>query len=97
MYSVEFWCDLYLSWMHAGCPDTTQRAIRIQDYFLKCLKLLSCPLTSRLAQSLYISHSTKSDIHGIIVNPTDGGGIYCLMEYKLLSVPHSGKKVIQSS
>ena len=50
----------------------------------------------RLAPSLCISYSTKSDIHGIIMNPQMGGDITVRDEIRL-SAPHSGKKVIQSS
>ena len=48
----------------------------------------------RLAPSLCISYSTKSDIHGIIMNPQMGGDITVRDEI-LLSAPHSGKKAIQ--
>ena len=52
------------------------------------------PHSTRLAPSLCISYSTKSDIHGIIMNPQMGGDITVRDE---MSAPHSGKKVIQSS
>ena len=51
---------------------------------------------SRLAPSLCISHSSKSDIHEIIINPLDERK-KLLSGETLLSAPHSGKKVIQSS
>ena len=49
-------------------------------------------LLTRLAPSLCISYSTKSDIHAIIMNPQMGGDITVR-----LSAPHFGKKVIQYS
>ena len=51
------------------------------------------PDIRRPAPSLFISYSTKSDIHGIIMNPQMGGDITVRDEI-LLSVPHSGEKVI---
>ena len=36
-------------------------------------KIHNCTLSNRLAPSLCISYSTKSDIHVIIMNPSDGG------------------------
>ena len=52
------------------------------------------PQNPRLSPSLCISYSTKSGIHGIIINPyntkTD-------LKYTEMSARHSGKKVIQSS
>ena len=49
---------------------------------------------SKLTPSLCISYSTKSDIHGIIMNPYN---TKTYLKYKPLSAPHSGKKIIQSS
>ena len=55
-------------------------------------------LFPRLAPSLRISHSSKSDIHEIIMNPLDEYKKLLSREIQiLLSAPHSGKKVIQSS
>ena len=55
-------------------------------------------LCIRLAPSLCISHSSKSDIHEIIMHPLEDGKILLYAEIQiLLSAPHSGKKVIQSS
>ena len=59
------------------------------------INLLSVPSDVRLAPSLYISYSTKSDIHGIIMNPSDGWGSYCLMKY--FCQHQILEKVIQSS
>ena len=50
---------------------------------------------SRLTPSLCISHSTKSDIHGIIMNPLDEWENLLSNEI-LLSAPNSGEKVIKS-
>ena len=43
-----------------------------------------------LAPSLCISYSTKSDIHGIIIN-INLYNTKTYLKYKLLSAPHSGK------
>ena len=57
--------------------------------------------TVRLAPSLCISHSTKSDIHGIIIKPFGECENLLSGEIQLkkihLSAPNSGKKVMQSS
>ena len=51
---------------------------------------------ARLAPSLCISHSTKPDMHGILMNPFDELE-NLLFDEILPSAPNSGKKVIQSS
>ena len=43
---------------------------------------------ARLAPSLCTSYSTKSDIHGIIMNPQMGGDITVRIKYKNFCQPH---------
>ena len=54
-----------------------------------CFCMLHFPRLGRLATSLCISYSTKSDIHGIIMNPYN---TKASLKYKLLSASHSSKK-----